>query len=222
MLCSGNISDIIFHEDGEIRDADITFDQESAARTALLLNHVQLGPKPITVTSKVDPDADHEKPVAGKGGDSQQISQEEKPRARILAEYLAQGYVVSDAAVQRALDLDRKHGMADRFLATLQNLDSKYQATERAKAVDESYGISRGANSLFNSLGSYFETASNQPIGQQIVKFYAEASNQVQQVHAEARRLADLRENKNDGSAYKAAGLDRVFGEKESSNKNIA
>jgi hypothetical protein len=35
---------------------------------------------------------------------------------------------------------------------------------------------------------------------------------QVTDIHTEARRLADLKKNEHGGSAYKAAGLERVFG----------
>jgi hypothetical protein len=113
--------------------------------------------------------------------------------------------------------LDHQHGVSNRFLSTLQKLDQKYHATDRAKATDQSYGISQRANSLFTGLNSYFEAAASHPTGQKIVKFYTDSSKQVQEVHAEARRLADLKKGEFGGSAYKASGLERVFGkEKES------
>lgn len=150
--------------------------------------------------------------------DSDEITQEEKPRARILAEYLAQGYVVGDAGIQRALELDAAHGVSQRFLNTLQSLDSKYHASDRAKATDQTYGISARANSLFAGLGSYFEKATNTPTGQKIVQFYTDGQKQVQEVHAEARRLAELKKDEHGGSAYKASGMEKLFGrEKEAS-----
>lgn len=91
--------------------------------------------------------------------DADEITQEEKPRSRILAEYLAQGYVVGDAAIQRAIELDQKHGVTNRFVTTLQGLDAKYHAADRAKAADQSYKITEKATSLFGGLSSYFEKA---------------------------------------------------------------
>ena len=72
-----------------------------------------------------------------------EITQEEKPRARILAEYLAHGYVIGDATLQRAIELDSKHGVSSRFFTTLQGFDSKLHATDRAKATDQTYGITQ-------------------------------------------------------------------------------
>lgn len=147
--------------------------------------------------------------------DSDEIAQEEKPRSRILAEYLAHGYVVGDAALQRGIELDQKHGVTNRFLSTLQSLDSKYHATDRAKTADQSYGITQRASSLFFGLNSYFEKATSTPTGKKIVDFYSQSSRQVQDIHNEARRLANLKTQEHGGSAYKASGLERVFGKEQ-------
>lgn len=191
-------------------------------KTALLLNNTQLGPNQLSVTS-ASGDSGDEDYHKNSNRDSDEITQEEKPRARILAEYLAHGYVVGDAAIQRAIELDHTHGVTNRFLSTLQNLDNKYHASDRAKATDQSYGITQRANSLWLGLNSYFEKATNTPTGKKVVQFYTDSSRQVQEVHAEARRLADLKKDEHGGSAYKAAGLEKVFGkEKEKAGSNIA
>jgi len=216
----GNITDIKITEGGETKTAEVTFEKPTAAKTALLLNNTQLGPNHISVTSAGgdagDDDAAHYTKNVDR--DSDEITQEDKPRARILAEYLSQGYVVGDAAIQRAIELDSKHGVSSRFFSTLQQLDEKYHASDRAKATDQSYGITQRATGFLNSLSSYFEKATNTPTGKKIVQFYADGSKQVQEVHAEARRLADAKKDEHGGSAYKAAGLEKVFGkEKEQS-----
>lgn len=155
--------------------------------------------------------------------DTDEITQEEKPRARILAEYLAQGYVVGDAAIQRALELDQTHGVSNRFMTTINVLDQKVHASDRAKATDQTYGLSTRANTFFTGLQTYFEKASNTPTGKKLVKFYEDGQKQVQEVHAEARRLADLKKEEHGGSAYKASGLERVFGkEKEQAEQGSA
>ncbi|KAG5921864.1 hypothetical protein E4U42_005687 [Claviceps africana] len=219
----GKIADFKLTSEGETKSADVTFEKDTAMKTALLLNNTQLGPNHITVTSangSTDDDGSHY--TKNDNRDSDAITQEEKPRTRILAEYLAHGYVVGDAAIQRAIELDSKHNVSNRFLNTIQNIDQKYHATDRAKATDESYGITQRANSFLTGIGSYFEKASNHPTGKKIAKFYTESSRQVQDIHAEARRLADLKKQEHGGSAYKAAGLERVFGKegpKETSEK---
>jgi RNA recognition motif-containing protein len=201
--------------DEKTKDASVTFEKETAAKTAQLLNNTQLGGAQISVTpadGKVDDGAPH---TTDTERDSDEITQEEKPRSRILAEYLAHGYMVGDAALTRAIDLDQKHNVTSRFLNTLTNLDKKYQATDRAKATDQSYGLSNRASSIFSGISSYFEKATSSPTGQKIVKFYTDGQRQVQDIHAEARRLAELKKEEHGGSAYKAAGLEKVFGKEK-------
>ncbi|KAG4218903.1 hypothetical protein PC116_g32617, partial [Phytophthora cactorum] len=51
--------------------------------------------------------------------------------------------------------------------------------------------------------------------GKKLVSFYTQSQRQVQDIHAEARRLADLKKEEHGGSAYKASGLERVFGKEK-------
>jgi hypothetical protein len=84
-------------------------------------------------------------------------------------------------------------GVSSRFLNTLQSLDQKYHATDKAKSVDQSYGVTQKTNSLLSGLTSYYEKAAGTPTGQKLVNFYTQTSRQVQDIHTEARRLADLK-----------------------------
>lgn len=208
----GKITDLQVNTEGETKSATVIFEKETAAKTALLLNNTQLGPSHISVTSDspVGDGAHPEKTNADR--DSDEITQEDKPRARILAEYLAHGYVVGDAAIQKAIDLDQHHGVSSRFVGTLQNLDQKYHATDRAKTADQSYGITPRATSLLTGINSYFEKAASTPTGKKIVDFYTQSSKQVQDIHAEAVRLAELKKQDAGGSAARAAGLEKILG----------
>jgi hypothetical protein len=113
---------------------------------------------------------------------------------------LAHGYVISDNAIQRAISLDNKHGVSTRFTNALQQFDSKYKATDRAKGLDASYGITDKANTTWRGLNSYFEKALGTPTGQKLVSFYTQSDKQVRDIHAEARRLADMKGGKSSGS----------------------
>jgi hypothetical protein len=206
----GKITNIEVRKAGETQEATVTFEKPTAAKTALLLDHTQLGATQVSVSSTdTSDDGDHYTHNAER--DSDEITQEEKPRSRIIAEYLAHGYVISDVAVQRALDLDQKHGVSSRFMQTLQNLDAKYHGTDKAKAVDQSYGVTDKANSLMSGLMSYYEKALETPTGQKLVNFYTQTQRQVIDVHNEARRLADLKK-KEAGGAEQAAGVQNVPG----------
>jgi hypothetical protein len=213
----GKITDIKVTSEGATKSATVTFEKETAAKTALLLNHTKLGDNEISVTGSAETEKDNSGSYTQQDDrDSDEITQEEKPRSRILAEYLAHGYVVADAGLKKAIELDQQHGVSSRFLNTLTNLDKKYHATDRAKTADQSYGITQRASGLLSGLGSYFEKATNTPTGRKLVQFYSNGQRQVEDIHNEARRLAELKKQEHGGSAYKAAGLDKVFGaEKE-------
>ncbi|RWA05373.1 hypothetical protein EKO27_g9735 [Xylaria grammica] len=212
----GKITDLkVSQADDGTQDATVTFEKETAAKTAQLLNNTELDGSQIVVTAADGQPDDGTPHSANVDRDTDHISQEEKPRSRILAEYLAHGYVVGDVAIERAIELDQKHGVSTRFMNTLTHLDQKFHATDRAKAADQSYGITHRANSLFSGLTSYFEKASNTPTGKRLVKFYTDGQRQAQDIHVEAQRLRQLKKEEHGGSAYKASGLERVFGKEK-------
>ncbi|KAL8749012.1 MAG: hypothetical protein Q9184_006973 [Pyrenodesmia sp. 2 TL-2023] len=183
------------------QSATVTFEKETAAKTALLLDNTQLGSSQVQVSSAANLDDLAGKPSGSDDAhrDENDISQEDKPRSRIVAEYLAHGYVISDNAIQRAIALDNKHGVSNRFTNALANFDSKYHATDRAKGIDASYGITEKASRGWAGLSSYFEKAVNTPTGQKLAAFYTQSDKQVRDIHAEARRLADLKAGKSGG-----------------------
>lgn len=163
----------------------------SAAKTALLLDNTQLGSSHVQVTSAAGIDE-----IAGSKTTTEtteELEQEDKPRSRIIAEYLAHGYIIGDTAIQRAVEFDDKNGISSKFAQTLQNFDQKLKATDKAKSLDTSYGVTNKATKGWMGLQSYFEKAAGTPTGQKVVAFYTQGSKQVQDIHAEARRLADLK-----------------------------
>lgn len=129
------------------------------------------------------------------------ITQEDKPRSRIVAEYLAHGYTVSDQVIERALQLDSKHGISSRFTNALTGFDQRVKATDTAKSVDTKYGVTDKAYGAWGGLTSYFEKALGTPTGQKIREFYVQGDKQVRDVHNEARRLADLKAGKPDSTS---------------------
>lgn len=180
------------------KSASVTFEKDTAAKTALLLDNTQLGKSQVHVTS-----ASTIEDVAQKAGAAvssstpdDHIPQEDKPRSRIVAEYLAHGYTLSDNVIQSAISMDQKHGISSRFTSALNNFDQKYKATDKAKGVDAQYGLTERAMGAWAGLNSYFEKALNTPTGQKVRQFYVEGDKQVRDVHTEARRLADLKTGK--------------------------
>jgi len=47
----GKITDVSVSKEGDSKSATVTFEKETAAKTALLLNNTQLGPSQIAVTA---------------------------------------------------------------------------------------------------------------------------------------------------------------------------
>lgn len=185
------------------QSATVVFEKETAAKTALLLDNTQLGSSQVHVTSAASLDDLGAKSAedAEGGKDDSEVRQEDKPRSRIIAEYLAHGYTISDKAIERALHLDQQHGISARFTAALKNFDSRFHATEKAQAVDNKFGVSGRANEAWRGLNSYFERALGTPTGQRLRKFYEAGNKQVIDVHNEARHLADLKAGKEGSGA---------------------
>jgi len=193
----GKISNIsVTPTDNDIQSATVTFEKPAAAKTALLLDNTQLGPNSVHVTSakSIDELAGENAASAeeAKDGDHH-IEQEEKPRARIVAEYLAHGYTISDKAIESALALDQQHGISTKFTNVLQNFDNRFQATQKAQAVDTKLGVTEKVTAGWRGLYSYFDKAAGTPTGQKLRQFYETGNKTVMDVHNEARHLADLK-----------------------------
>jgi RNA recognition motif-containing protein len=203
----GKISNIsVTPTDSDTQSASVTFEKTAAAKTALLLDNTQLGPNSVKVSSaKSIDELAGDKPASAeeaKDGDHH-IEQEEKPRARIVAEYLAHGYTISDAAIERALAVDQQHGISAKFTNALTNFDQRFQATQKAQAVDNKLGLTQKGTAVWQGLYSYYDKAAATPTGQKLRQFYVTGNKTVLDVHNEARHLADLK--KQDASGEKSA-----------------
>ncbi|KAF2645090.1 hypothetical protein P280DRAFT_466328 [Massarina eburnea CBS 473.64] len=211
----GKISNIsVTPTDADTQDASVTFEKTAAAKTALLLDNTQLGPNSVHVTSakSIDEVAGEKAASAEEARDGEtNIEQEEKPRARIIAEYLAHGYTISDIAIERALAIDQQHGISTKFTTYLQTFDNKFQATQKAQAVDTKLGVTNKVFAGWRGLYSYYDKAAGTPTGQKLRQFYETGNKSVVDVHNEARHLANLK--KGDGKpSVEQAGVHTVEG----------
>jgi len=192
----GRISSIDYDENNH--QATISFEKASAAKTALMLNGGALDGSALTVTSDVAHVEDEHHHVG-----EHPLEQSDKPRAGIAAEYIAKGYKLSDSILQQAIDMDKKHGISQRFLQYFQSVDKTIgeralgpqqtvsakvqatveQATQQARAVDQQKGYSKIAT-------DYYSKAISSQWGQKVLDFYTKTSKQVIDIHEEARRIA--------------------------------
>ena len=186
----GKIRDIKVTPSGQAKSATVSFEKETAAKTALLLDNTQLGRAQVHVTASEEHAGDSE---------HEEISQEDKPRSRILAEYLAHGYHISDQVIARGIALDQQHGISNKFMKALNDFDTKYHATEKTRALDDKYKVSEKAQSAWLGMSSYFDKTLNTPTGQKLRGFYDQGQRQVLDVHNEARHLANLKKQSASG-----------------------
>lgn len=136
-----------------------------------------------------------------------------------MAEYLAHGYAISDKAIERAIALDRQHGISARFTTALRAFDDRFKASDKAAAVDARLGVTQKANAGWRGMNSYFEKALGTPTGQKVRRFYEEGNKQVVDVHNEARHLADLKAKK---PSAEEADLHAVPGDESRTQCNCA
>jgi hypothetical protein len=125
--------------------------------------------------------------------------------------------MIAEHGLQAAIALDEKHQVSAKFVNTVKQLDERTHASDKARAADQSYHITARANSLLTGISSYFEKAAETPTGKKFVDFYTTSQKQVQDIHNEAKRLADLKKQEGTGpSSYipssVSSGLNRVFG----------
>uniref|UniRef100_A0A060T925 ARAD1D12188p n=1 Tax=Blastobotrys adeninivorans TaxID=409370 RepID=A0A060T925_BLAAD len=203
----GRVSGVVIsppQSEKESGSATVTFEKPAAVKTALLLTDSELAGSKVTISAdektiaEAEQAAGQETPENATKNGQEDISQEYKPRATILAEYLAQGYVLGDRVIDRGLELDAKHGISSRFTHFLQDLDSKYKVRDRAEATDRAYGIT-------DKLGRYFDQAIQTPTGSKLHSYYTELVRNVTDVHNEARRLADLKKQSSEPAPAPAA-----------------
>jgi hypothetical protein len=106
----GKISDL--HYDEASHTAHITFERQQAAKTALMLHGGALDGANIQVESDSVTEDQHsdERPTTAEGD---HIEQHDKPRAGIVAEMLAKGYILTDTILHKAIVVDQKQVTTD-------------------------------------------------------------------------------------------------------------
>lgn len=134
------------------------------------------------------------------------VEQEEKPKYAILAQLLADGYVLSDPIIERGLEFDKKNGVSQRFQSFISALDKKYvHSQDPESTVNQQL---QKAQSTFASSGlqKYFDSAVNSPLGQRIHKYYQSLAGDVKDVHEEAVRLAKIKKEEAEKEKQTVAG----------------
>lgn len=192
-----------------------------------MLNGGTLDGQHLSVTSDtVHPDQEDD-PAHHEG-----IRQEDKPRAGIAAEYLSRGYILSDQILNRAIEIDKKQGISQRFVQYMSSLDTTLgskivgenktvsgkvqelagQGVEQARQVDQQRGLSARAQ-------EYYSKAIQSSFGQRVFSFYTDTSKQILDIHEEARRIADTEKPGSAGDGTVASEKETVAGDGNATEK---
>lgn len=212
----GKINDIeVIDKTEKTKTIHVEFEKPSAVSTALLLNGAEFEGSQIEVRedgsgkttaagSGEEASGSAEKDVSGEGD----IDQESKPKSAIIAELLANGYVLQSSLVDRAVAFDQQHGLTDRFRNFISGLDQKYHLQEKnQQLVDQAntqlgqayqqansqWGLEGHWNEGVRTLNSYLDRFKKDKYGSQVHDFYKKAASDAKAVNDEALRLAELK-----------------------------
>lgn len=216
----GKITDLVeLENDGKVKKYEVIFQSPKAVSTALLLNDAELdntfirvdevkeitdGGNASATTGGAATGGATTSTTGGSSGDAiltgdktyDDVDQEDKPKYAILAQLLADGYVVSDSIIERGAEFDKKNGISEKFNNFIKGLDEKYvHSADPNSAVNQQ--IEKATDSYNkSSLKKYFDDAADSALGRRIVQYYKNFSNDVKDVHAEAVRLAKIKKEK--------------------------
>jgi hypothetical protein len=152
-----------------VQEAVVIFETDSAAKTALLLTNALIVDRPITVvpyTPSTDPEPQQPttQEPASITNRTFTAPDSERSKTSVVASLLAAGYILGTDSVAQARDFDEKHMIslqikvgAEQVKAKANELDKALHITEtataiktvtleKAKEVDEKFGITSKAN----------------------------------------------------------------------------
>ncbi|KAG9306744.1 hypothetical protein G9A89_005644 [Geosiphon pyriformis] len=178
--------------------AYVTFERESAAKTALMLTNAVIGDSQISVKLADDLIVNGTDDLS----DTEDLIQEEKPKAAIFAEILAAGYQLHDHIIEKGLEYDNTYGVTQvvrQFLAqlqaNLQQFDAKFKLVETVAAkaieIDAKFAVQDKVKFAAAQAQDKAALALQTPIGKRVTEFYTSTTKTVSDVHFEARQIAD-------------------------------
>ncbi|KAI8881498.1 hypothetical protein K501DRAFT_222862 [Backusella circina FSU 941] len=190
-----NEFELVKDDDNVHQVALINFDRESAAKTATLLSNALIDECHISATPYFDALAIEEKEEQAAEGEATN-NQESKPKTRIVAEMLANGYLIQDQIVAKGLEYDGKYSISSRltgYLASLQSnvkqMDEKYRIWDKAVEIDNKYKIQEKVQNAAQSAQTTATAALQSPTGQKVQGIASQTFAQIAAVHYEAKKI---------------------------------
>ncbi|KAI8070140.1 hypothetical protein BDF21DRAFT_366686 [Thamnidium elegans] len=194
-LFCGKITEfeLITDDDNEHQVALIHFERDSAAKTATLLSNALIDDCHIVATPYFESTTSEEKENVE---DNSTSSQESKPKSRIAAEILANGYILQDQVVAKGLEYDAKYSFSSRltgYFTTLtsnvKSIDEKYRIWDKAVEIDNKFKIQEKVQNAAVTAQSTATAALQSPTGQKVERIASQTFAQIAAVHFEAKQI---------------------------------
>lgn len=157
------------------------------------------------------------------GIDSEHLeTQESKPKSRIAAEILANGYILHDHVVAKGIEYDNKYNLSSRLTSLLNALqtngkpsfmvtnkelcilripfkvkhfEEKYRIWDNVINIDRKYKLSEKAQTAAQTAQDRAQVALQTPTGQKVHEFASQTLAQIAAVHYEAKKIQVKREH---------------------------
>ena len=196
-------------DDNQHQVALIHFERESAAKTATLLSNGKhliqsslgddfwqctlalIDQSHIIVSHYFESSVPKEESSL-----TEEKSQESKPKSRIVAEILANGYILQDQVVAKGLEYDSKYHLSTRlggYLSALtsnvKQMDDKYRIWDKAIEIDSKFKIQEKVHHATQTAHTTAQAALHSPTGQKVHDLANQTLAQIAAVHYEAKKI---------------------------------
>lgn len=123
-------------------------------------------------------------------------AQEYKAKSRIVAEMLANGYILQDQVVAKGLEYDSKYSLSSRltsYFTTLtsnvKQIDEKYRIWDKAVEIDNKFKIQEKVQNAAQTAQTTATAALQSPTGQKVERIASQTFAQIAAVHFEAKKI---------------------------------
>ncbi|KAI8335427.1 hypothetical protein BC941DRAFT_472080 [Chlamydoabsidia padenii] len=171
----GKIKDLELEPAGDHQKALIMFESAKAAKTAELLSNALVEDNHIQVEPYFPPQ-DEKTPT--EEGDGKTVS-------NIMAELLSAGYALGDQVLAKGIAFDHQYGVRD----TVQHYYD--QIRQNLQQWDEQYHVSNKVEQVSEKAQDWMQ---HNPTGQKVAGLITQFSQQISDLHNEAKRLVSVRQ----------------------------
>lgn len=159
----GRITDLKLSTHSGPKEAIVTFETDSAAKTALLLTNAMIIDRPISVTL-FQPETTQNQPTQTLETQDQrnitninhQVPDHQRSKTSTVASLIAAGYTLGSDALHKAKEYDDQHGVSTTIINSAQGIISK------ASEIDQQYQVSTHIGNVASAVWAGAKEIDNQ------------------------------------------------------------